>query len=133
MGSDRGVFSLSAEGFVEFCLSSNESHVSLFSKSYVSEDGADNERSDGFDRGINCNGQLGFCKFKFGSRNSFKIDFERSNKSCFGKKVRSVVHAVKFVIHFFFFVLFLLDALLDFDTELKSNLLKLWESVLLAH
>lgn len=56
MGSDGGIFSLSTESFVEFCLSSNEGPVSLFSKSYVSKDGADNERSDGFDRGINCNG-----------------------------------------------------------------------------
>jgi hypothetical protein len=47
------VFSLSAESGMKFLLGSDKGFVSFVIKRNVSEDSADNERSDNFDRWIN--------------------------------------------------------------------------------
>lgn len=76
---------------------------------------------------------MGFGKFEFGDGDLLEVDFKGSDKSCFCKEVWSVVHAVEFVVEFFLFECIFLDGLLDFDAELKAELVELLQSVLLAH
>ena len=133
MSSYRGVLSLSAEGGVKFLLGGDEGFVGFVVEGDVSEDGADDKRSDGFDGGIDGDGVLGFGEFEFGSGDLLKVDFEGSNKSSFGKEVWSVVHAIELVVEFFLGLCILFDGLLDFDTELESQFIQLMEGVLMAH
>jgi hypothetical protein len=133
MSSDGGVLSLSAEGGMELLLCSDKGLVSFVIEGDVSEDGADDERSDGLDGGINGDGQLGFGEFELRSGDLLKIDFEGSSKSCLSKKVRPVVHAIEFVVEFFLGLGILLNGLFDFDTEFEAELIELLERVLVAH
>ncbi len=118
---------------MELLLCSDKGLVSFVIEGDVSEDGADDERSDGLDGGINGDGQLEFGEFELRSGDLLKIDFEGSSKSCLSKKVRPVVDAIEFVVEFFLGLGILLNGLFDFDTEFEAELIELLERVLVAH
>ena len=133
MSSNGGVFSLSAESGMEFLLCGDEGLVSFVIEGDVSEDSGNDERSDELDGGINGDGELGFGEFELRNGDLLKVDFEGSDESCFGKQVGSVVHAIEFIVEFFFGLGIFLNGLFDFDTEFEAEFIELFESVLVAH
>lgn len=81
MSSNGCVLSLSAEGGMKFLLGGDEGFVGFLIEGDVSEDGGDDERSDGFDGGMDGDGMLGFGEFELRSGDLLKVDFEGPDKS----------------------------------------------------